>query len=76
MPSSRAKGALLGPEFVFGRYPPLPWDAAASIGNLKIMGWTLDGFLEKLLLRDRISDAIGEQWAAMLFDEDRSRTAR
>jgi penicillin G amidase len=66
------KGALLGAEFVLGRYRPLPWDAAASIGNLKIMGWTLDAFLEKLLLRDRIGDAIGEQWAAMLFDEDRA----
>jgi penicillin amidase len=69
------KGPLLGAEFLFGRYPPLPWDAAASMGVLKIMGWTLDGFIEKLLLRDRISDAIGENWASLLFNEDRSRTA-
>jgi len=71
----RRKGPLLGAEFVFGRYTPLVWDAAASMGVLKIMGWTLDGFIEKLLLRDRISDAIGEEWAALLFNEDRSRTA-
>lgn len=71
----RRKGPLLGAEFVFGRYAPLVWDAAASMGVLKIMGWTLDGFIEKLLLRDRISDAIGEEWAALLFNEDRSRTA-
>lgn len=66
---------LLGAEFVAGRYAPLAWDAAASMGVLKIMGWTLDGFIEKLLLRDRISDAIGEEWASLLFNEDRSRTA-
>ncbi len=69
------KGPLLGAEFVFGRYPPLVWDAAASLGVLKMMGWTLDGFIEKLLLRDRIGDAIGEEWAALLFNEDRSLTA-
>ena len=69
------KGPLLGAEFLVGRYPPLPWDAAASMGALKIMGWTLDGFIEKLLLRDRISDAIGEDWASLLFNEDQSRTA-
>ncbi|MDQ2783437.1 MAG: penicillin acylase family protein [Chloroflexota bacterium] len=71
----KQKGSLLGAEFVAGRYAPLAWDAAASMGVLKIMGWTLDGFIEKLLLRDRISDAIGEQWASLLFNEDRSRTA-
>lgn len=65
------KGSFPGLEFVFGRYLPLPWDAAASIGNLKIMGWSLDAFLERLLLRDRIGDAIGEEWAAALFNEDR-----
>ncbi|MHB8647324.1 MAG: penicillin acylase family protein [Thermomicrobiales bacterium] len=70
----RRQGPLLGAEFVLGRYAPLPWDAAASMGVLKVMGWTLDGFIEKLLLRDRISDAIGEEWAALLFNEDRSLT--
>lgn len=69
------KGRFIGPEFAFGRYRPLPWDAAASIGNLKVMGWTLDGFLEKLLLRDSISAAIGEEWAALLFNDDVSRAA-
>jgi len=71
----KRKKSLLGAEFVAGRYAPLAWDAAASMGVLKIMGWTLDGFIEKLLLRDRISDAIGEEWASLLFNEDRSRTA-
>lgn len=69
------KKPLIGAEFLVGRYPPLAWTPAASIGILKIMGWTLDSFIEKLLLRDRISDAIGEQWAALLFNEDRSLTA-
>ncbi len=69
------KGPMLGAEFLFGRYPPLAWSPAASMGILKIMGWTLDGFVEKLLLRDRISEAIGEEWATLLFNEDRSRTA-
>ncbi len=72
----RRKGSFPGPEFLFGRYVPLPWDAAASIGNLKVMGWSLDAFLEKLLLRDRISDAIGEEWATLLFNEDASVMAR
>lgn len=64
------KGALLGAEFVVGRYAPLPWSPAASIGNLKMMGWTLDGFLETLLLRDRVADEIGEEWAAHFFGDD------
>jgi len=40
-----------------------------------VMGWTLDGFIEKLLLRDRLSDVIGEEWAALLFNDDRSLAA-
>ncbi len=63
------RGAFIGPEFLLGRYAPLSWTPAASIGNLKIMGWTLDGFLEKLLLRDRVSAEIGEEWAAHFFDD-------
>ena len=64
------KGALLGAEFIAGRYRPLPWSPAASIGNLKMMGWTLDGFLETLLLRDRVAGEIGEEWAAYFFGDD------
>ena len=71
----KRKGRLLGTEFLLGRYAPLEWSAAASMGVLKVMGWTLDGFIEKLLLRDRIGDAIGEEWASLLFNEDQSLTA-
>ena len=70
-----SRGRWLGPEFVLGRYRPLPWSPAASVSVLKLMGWTLDGFLEKILLRDRISDAIGEEWAALLFNDDRTLSA-
>lgn len=69
------KGKLTGPEFVFGRYLPLPWDPAASIGNLKIMGWSLNAFLDSVLIRDRISAEIGEEWAALLFNDDVSLMA-
>lgn len=64
------KGAFPGPEFVFGRYLPMEWDAAASLGCLKLMGWSLDNFLEKLLLRDRVANILGEDLARQFFQDD------
>jgi len=70
-----ASRRLLGGEFVVGRYRPLAWTPAASIVSLKLMGWSQNSFLEKLLLRDRVAAVIGEEWAALAVDGEQTAAA-
>jgi len=70
-----ASRRTLGPEFMLGHYRPLPWTPAASIVCLKLMGWSQNSFLEKMLLRDRAATAIGEEWAALAIDGDQTAVA-
>ncbi len=62
-------GTYPGVEFLVGRYHPIPWEPAASIAMLKMMGWNLDNYLDKLLQRDRVSNAIGEELAAHYYGD-------
>lgn len=59
-----------GPEFLFGRYRPLPWSPAATIASMKLMGWSLNGYLDKMLLHDRVAAAVGEKFAALVITGD------
>ena len=60
------------PEFLFARYGPLAWTPAASIASMKLMGWSLNGYLDKMLLHDRVAGAVGEAWAALVMTGDDS----
>jgi penicillin amidase len=64
--SARLVRGRLPIEFTLLRYRPEPWSVADTLSWIKMMSWDLSANWESELLRARLIDRLGPEWASEL----------